>query len=62
MGRLSGVSAFSPWSIVHFNFSAVTRISPKEASTLVLPESRQQAVTMSSWWSRTYLFPHILAQ
>lgn len=55
VGLDSGANAFSPCSIVHFNFSAVTRISPNAASTRVFPESRQQAVTISSWWSSTYL-------
>lgn len=47
-GRRSGLNAFSPCWIVHFNFSTVTRISPNIASTLVLPESRHATVAMSS--------------
>lgn len=48
VGRRSGLNAFSPCWIVHFNFSTVTRISPNIASTLVLPESRHATVAMSS--------------
>lgn len=48
VGRLSAFNALSPCVIVHFNFSAVTRISPNEASTRVLPESRHAAVAMVS--------------
>lgn len=55
VGRLSGFRAFSPWLMVHLSFSAVTRISPKLESTRVLPLSRQAAVEMVFWFSRTNL-------
>lgn len=55
VGRLSGFRAFSPWSMVHFSFSAVTRISPKLESTLVLPLSRHAAVEIVFWFSRINL-------
>lgn len=48
VGLLSGLSAFSPCCMVHFNFSTVTKISPRDASTFVFPESRQAAVAMVS--------------
>lgn len=48
---LSGRNAFSPCCIVHFSFSTVTSISPRDASILVLPESRQAVVAMVSWFS-----------
>lgn len=56
VGLLSGLSAFSPWSIVHLSFSAVTSISPKLESTLVFPESRHAAVDIVSWLSSMNLF------
>lgn len=55
VGLLSGVKAFSPWSIVHLSFSAVTRISPKLESTRVLPLSKHAAAEMVCWFSRTNL-------
>ena len=56
VGRRSGRRAASPCLMVHCSFSAVTRISPKLASILVLPESRQATVAMRSWLLRMYLF------
>ena len=55
VGLFSGRSAFSPCLIVHFSFSTVTKISPSEASTFVLPESRHATVAMVSWLSRMKL-------
>ena len=54
-GLLSAVKAFSPCFIVQFNFSIVTKISPRKASILVFPESRHAIVAIDSWLSRTYL-------
>ena len=48
VGRRSGVNALSPCSIVHLSFSTVTSISPKLASTMVLPESRHASLAMIS--------------
>ena len=48
VGRCSGLNAFSPCSIVHLSFSTVTKISPKLASTMVLPESRQANLAIVS--------------
>lgn len=55
VGLLSAFNAFSPCCIVHFNFSTVTRISPRKASILVFPESRHAILAIDSWFSRTYL-------
>ncbi len=48
VGRRSGRKAVSPCKMVHLSFSAVTKISPKEASIMVLPESRHAAVAIDS--------------
>jgi hypothetical protein len=45
----------SPYLIVHLSFSTVTRISPRLASTIVLPESRHATRAMASWFSRMNL-------
>ena len=59
VGRFSALSAFSPCAIVHFSFSAVTKISPNDASIRVFPESRHAATEIASWLSRMYLTHHI---
>ena len=48
VGLLSGRNDFSPCRMVHFSFSTVTKISPRDASILVFPESRHAIVAMIS--------------
>ena len=48
VGVHSGRKALCPCFIVHCNFSTVTNISPKDASILVLPESRHATVAILS--------------
>ena len=55
VGLFSGLSDLSPCFIVHFSFSTVTSISPREASISVLPESRHATLAMVPWLSRMYL-------
>jgi hypothetical protein len=43
---------FSPCLMVHLSFSTVTNISPRLASTIVLPESRHAILAMISWLLR----------
>ena len=55
VGLFSGLNAFSPCCMTHFSFSAVTRISPKLASTFVFPESKHDIVAIVSWFASMYL-------
>ena len=55
VGLFSGLSDLSPCFIVHFSFSTVTSISPREASISVLPESRHATLAIVPWLSRMYL-------
>ena len=48
LGRRSDRNASSPCCMVHFSFSTVTKISPSDASIIVLPESRHAALAMTS--------------
>ena len=55
VGLFSGLTDLTPCFIFNFSFSTVTNISPREASTSVLPESRHATRAMVPWLSRMYL-------
>eukprot|EP00613_Pedinella_sp_CCMP2098_P012711 CAMPEP_0171658082 /NCGR_PEP_ID=MMETSP0990-20121206/42702_1 /TAXON_ID=483369 /ORGANISM="non described non described, Strain CCMP2098" /LENGTH=74 /DNA_ID=CAMNT_0012239153 /DNA_START=135 /DNA_END=355 /DNA_ORIENTATION=+ len=49
----SGLRYFSPWAMVHWNFSHEVSTSPIIASTTVFPLSRTDTRAMFSWFSNT---------
>lgn len=55
VSRFSLFKLFSPCLIVHLSFSTVTKISPRLASTIVLPESRHAILAIVSWLLRINL-------